>query len=55
MQAIRSLSVALSALALTYAAAANAEVHATKEFESGETRPVSVAVLPAGRVTSCHW
>ena len=41
---LATLLVAICALA---GAAAQAEVHATDEFESGATRPVSVALLPA--------
>jgi len=44
---IRNFGVALSALGLFSTTAALAEMHATEEFESGETRPVTVAVLPA--------
>ena len=37
----------LLAAVMFWGAAAQAEVHATPEFESGETRPVSIALLPA--------
>jgi hypothetical protein len=47
MQRIFRLALSSSAFALFCVSAARAEMHATEEFESGETRPVSVAVLPA--------
>ena len=40
-------SLALAAFGFAFAGSAVAEMHATAEFESGESRPVTVAVLPA--------
>lgn len=47
MKAIRAFGISLSAASLLFGAGALAEMHATEEFESGQTRPVTVAVLPA--------
>lgn len=47
MKFFKSLCVPLSVLGLLSSEAVLAEMHATAEFESGETRPVTVAVLPA--------
>lgn len=47
MKLICSKLVALSFCAMFSLGAAQAEMHATEEFEDGETRPITVAVLPA--------
>ncbi|HMB72483.1 MAG TPA: hypothetical protein VKQ06_02855 [Gammaproteobacteria bacterium] len=47
MSSIKSFGIALSGVAVLYCGSALAEMHATEEFESGATRPVTVAVLPA--------
>lgn len=47
MKSINIKVVALSFCAMFSLVTAQAEMHATEEFESGETRPVTVAVLPA--------
>lgn len=40
-------ALAFAVLGFAFAGSAQAEMHATAEFETGETRPVTVAVLPA--------
>jgi hypothetical protein len=47
MKYIRSVPITLSIFGLALLGNAQAEMHATEEFETGETRPVRVAVLPA--------
>lgn len=47
MDSIRKTSSVLSLLSFVILGTAQAEMHATEEFEAGETRPVTVAVLPA--------
>jgi hypothetical protein len=47
MYSIRKTTFVLSLVSLLAIGGARAEMHATDEFESGETRPVTVAVLPA--------
>ncbi len=47
MYSIHKTAVVLSLLGLASLGTAQAEMHATEEFESGETRPITVAVLPA--------
>lgn len=47
MKLIRKLVITGSVIGMLQCGAVQAEVHATAEFESGETRPVVVAVLPA--------
>lgn len=47
MYSIRKLAIVPGLFMLGMFSAAHAEMHATEEFESGETRPVTVAVLPA--------
>jgi len=48
MRGIRNVAAAaLGALLALAAGSALAELHATKEFEQGATRPVSIALLPA--------
>ncbi|MGD2166841.1 MAG: hypothetical protein PVF63_01970 [Gammaproteobacteria bacterium] len=47
MNSVRETSIVLSLLGFAWLGSAQAEMHATDEFESGETRPVTVAVLPA--------
>lgn len=47
MKSIRGLGIAMTAAGVFCSGGAFAEMHATQEFESGATRPVTVAVLPA--------
>jgi len=47
MKSIRRLGIAFGAMTVFSCGNAVAEVHATDEFNSGETRPVTIAVLPA--------
>ena len=47
MYSIKKTSFIVSLVGLFAIGVAQAEMHATEEFESGETRPVTVAVLPA--------
>jgi hypothetical protein len=47
MQSKSGTALVLTLLSAVSLSIARAEMHATEEFESGETRPVTVAVLPA--------
>ena len=47
MYSIKKASFIVSLVGFFTIGVAQAEMHATEEFESGETRPVTVAVLPA--------
>ena len=47
MNSLRKTTIVMSLLSFGAIGGAQAEMHATEEFETGATRPVKVAVLPA--------